>query len=200
MRLTWDGDKRKWSPLAIKYRFTFHAQKGSHGLPAWLHTYTWGKGRGEGRVRPARRARESQRLWEVRPSSHPEPPRLGRKRWRQLCCQPKIHASPPGPQQSQGWARVMNYTTPRGCRVPAPAGTLSHIQKLPLAWGCTEQAGREKCSRAGEASGRRHQVSNSSHRTVMGSSLPLRWPRNWTTVLCVGERASEHVEGPSKSG
>ena len=51
MRLTWDVTKGSDHLLAIKYRFTFHAQKGSRGLPACLPGFTptlLGKGEGGG--------------------------------------------------------------------------------------------------------------------------------------------------------
>lgn len=84
-------------------------------LPACLasHLHFWGKGRGEGRGPALHTGMRVLEGPEVRPSSHPEPPCLGQKRWRQLCCQPKVHAGPPGPSRARD-VLAMNYTTPAG--------------------------------------------------------------------------------------
>ena len=71
----------------------------------------------------------------------------------------------------------------------AAAGTLSHKQKLPVPWGCTEQARQRRGK--GPLTGVDAGNSDSIH-LGMGSSH-LEMARGRTTVLCVRERAQQRA-------
>lgn len=114
MRLTWDVTKGSGHLLAIKYRFTFHAQKGSHGLPAWLHTYTLGKGKGLRQGSGlARRARESLKALRSVPPHTLSHPAWGGKDGDSSAASPRSTPAHWVPSRARD-GLVMNYTTPGG--------------------------------------------------------------------------------------
>ena len=117
MRLTWDVTKGSDHLLAIKYRFTFHAQKGSHGLPACLPGFTptlLGKGEGGGQGSGlAHRARESWKVLRSVPPHTLSHPAWGGKDGDSSAASPRSTPAHRVPSRARD-VLAMNYTTPGG--------------------------------------------------------------------------------------